>query len=203
MPRWIEQMIENNPLANLGQFIKRPYRDITYFHGAGLHQDMIDYEGKYADRLTLYVYLDKVTEKQSPLYVMPRSHLLGPSTFPHNISLIEKTKRRVLYSNDLYENDSFDLFTWMSDINCASAAWHGLTLHGTAPTLDGEPRISLRYIIARGNSSDAEFASSGVGKILFKLKPEQHYSNKEARRDRDPLTGKVILHRRNILEEFL
>ena len=83
------------------------------------------------------------------------------------------------------------------------AAWHTLTLHGTAPTTDSTARVSLRYILGRGDDvSDEEFKQSLVGRLMAGLKETDRFSLQRTRVDRDLDTGKVHTYTGNILREF-
>ena len=60
LPDWLKPIISKNLTANLGEYIKTEFRDVTYFRGIDFHMDLIDHPGKAGDYVTLYVYLDNV-----------------------------------------------------------------------------------------------------------------------------------------------
>src|SRR5580658_2910937 len=45
VPAWLKARITDNPVNNLGAYVKPQYRDITYFYGIDFHQDLIDFKG--------------------------------------------------------------------------------------------------------------------------------------------------------------
>ena len=92
-PKWISSKMDLNSI-NVGKFIKSKYGDLRYFHGIDYHQDIIDFSQEEGNFVTVYIYLDKVTKKMSPLNLLPGTHLGGPSIFPHN--LIFKKKKNNL-----------------------------------------------------------------------------------------------------------
>ena len=57
IPSWVVDKIEGKRVNNLGAYIKPEYRDITYFWGIDLHQDIIDWKDRQADFITLYLSL--------------------------------------------------------------------------------------------------------------------------------------------------
>lgn len=143
LPEWLSDRIKNNLVNNLGPYVKPAYRDITYFHGIDYHQDIIDYPEKLSQFITAYIYLDKVTSEDAPIHIMEKSHKLGCSIFPHNIS---KNGNEYTYKND------FGL-----ELLCSEKVllgnpgdffiWHPATLHGTRPSKSLTPRLSLRLLI--------------------------------------------------------
>ena len=87
VPQWIKDENKEVSLTNLGPYIKQEFSDMSYFIGVDFHQDLIDHKDRVANFITLYVYLDDVTEQMSPLVIVPESHIFGATTFPHNLKL--------------------------------------------------------------------------------------------------------------------
>jgi hypothetical protein len=151
LPQWVRDDCKGRFVANLGCYVKEQYRDFTYFRGIDFHQDIIDFPDRESDFITAYIYLDDVMSNCSPLYVLPKSHQLGASVFPHKI---EKDAT----GNFGYEND----FGGKGNYECLQLTgpagslyyWHADTLHGTQPHVDEQPRISVR-ILAEKNSKAA------------------------------------------------
>ena len=141
IPEWIQNSIKDRCVNNLGAFIKKEYRDITYFHGIDMHQDIIDFAGEDCDFITLYIYLDNVTANDAPLYVVPGSYKFGPTVFPHNIDNFSR-------SSCIYEGVEMPVICLTGERGSASL-WHSCTLHGTQPTRNDSERISLRYLIKK------------------------------------------------------
>jgi len=146
MPEWLLKETENLAVANMGAYIKPEYRDITYFHGIDFHQDIIDHKNRLSDFVTLYVYLEDTDENTSPLYVIPRSHKFGATTFPHDITY--KAGKKLEYSDRKGHQDEFENLMLTSPGGTVYF-WHACTLHGTKPHIDSKPRISVRYLIEK------------------------------------------------------
>lgn len=147
IPDWLKARIHGNPVNNLGAYMKPQNRDITYFYGIDFHQDLIDYKEREADFLTLYIYLHPVTRADAPLYLLEGSHKLGGSVFPHDLT-------RATPDTWLYRNGEHGEVETRQRILTGgtgfAAMWHACTLHGTQPDAADHERISLRYLIARG-----------------------------------------------------
>ena len=47
--------------------------------------DQIDFPNSKSDFVTLYIYLNDTNLKMSPLNIIQKSHIFGPTQFPHNI----------------------------------------------------------------------------------------------------------------------
>lgn len=150
IPPWLKRRIAGNPVNNLGAFVKPRYRDVTYFYGIDFHQDLIDYRGREADFLTLYVYLAPVTRADAPLFLLEGSHRLGASVFPHDLVRQGETWR--------YRNGDREALCRQRVLTGGTghvALWHACTLHGTQPDEADQERISLRYLFARGPAATA------------------------------------------------
>lgn len=148
LPEWLVRRIKGNPVNNLGAYVRPEYRDITYFYGIDYHQDIIDYKNQPSDFVTLYLYLHPVRREDAPLYVLPESHRLGATVFPHKLTKV-----------------SADPVTWQYEdghghaVECRqkmlvgetgyAAFWHPCTLHGTQPDVADNERISVRYLLQK------------------------------------------------------
>ena len=146
LPDWIKRRILGNPVNNLGAFVRPEYRDITYFYGIDFHQDLIDYKGREADFVTLYVYLHPVTSKDAPLFLLEGSHRLGAAVFPHDLT--PRGDGAWTYRNGAVGEVVTPQVVLTGPTGFA-AVWHACTLHGTQPDASDSERISLRYIFAR------------------------------------------------------
>lgn len=157
LPEWIKAKISDINVANLGAYIKKSHQDITYFRGIDFHQDIIDWP-KGATKLnpshflTMYVYLHDVGVYDSPLHIMPKSHQLGATLFPHKLEKIADDVWK-------YSDDSGDTITCQDKILTGKSGyvgiWHNCTLHGTQPILHESEkfRLSLRYLIGKSNKN--------------------------------------------------
>ncbi len=149
MPDWVYKKTEGRVIANLGEYLKIQSRNCTYFSGIDYHQDILDHPNRHPDFVTIYYYLSEVTEKESPLLALTESHKIGPDIFPHELcihenKIIHTGTGKVVYPRLLTGKPG--------DIFC----WHPYTLHGTYPTFEGEPRISLRILLERNSDIDID-----------------------------------------------
>lgn len=170
LPEWVKEKIRDVNVANLGPYIKKQYRDITYFRGIDFHQDIIDWPEGRTDLdpstfFTLYVYLHDVDEYDSPLHILPGTHKLGSTLFPHKLERTEGNKW--LYSDDA--NNSVE----SEDTKLIGKAgfvglWHNCLLHGTQPVSHESEkyRISLRYLIGKSNKNSEQTAVDEINKMI-------------------------------------
>ena len=133
-------------IANLGGYIKKKFRDVTYFRGIDYHQDIIDNPNAKPDMLTMYVYLNDVDKNMSPLNVIEKSHILGPK----NLHIIKDN-----INNEFFEDVTKRISRKFKKKQLISKSgsvyfWTCLNLHGTYPQfIDDKFRISLRYIVRK------------------------------------------------------
>ena len=144
VPEWVGKETADVMVNNLGPYIRPEYRDVTYFMGIDYHQDIIDWRNHPPDFVTLYVYLEPVGPEDAPLHILPKSHQLGATTFPHKVA---GTGNAIRYGND----DGSETLTTSKKVLVGGAGyvafWHSFLLHGTQPVCSGNARISLRYLI--------------------------------------------------------
>jgi len=157
LPDWVARKVNNINVANLGAYIKPPYRDITYFRGIDYHQDIIDWpQGKTdldpASFITLYVYLHDVGVHDSPLYLLPQSHKLGATLFPHKLT--KQTSSQWCYQ-DHHERHQICNELVLTGKAGYVGMWHNCTLHGTQPinNVAEKMRISLRYLLSKSKKN--------------------------------------------------
>ena len=99
IPKWVLDLKKDHHSVNLGEFIKPKYRDITYFKGIDFHQDIIDWPTRGPDFVTAYIYLNDVNIESAPLFVIPKSHLLGASSYPHKLIKLKKIAINYMANN--------------------------------------------------------------------------------------------------------
>ena len=143
VPAWLHARIAGNPVNNLGAWVKPAYRDITYFYGIDFHQDLIDFKDRDADFVTLYVYLHPVGAADAPLFLLERSHVLGATVFPHDLT--PHGDSRWLYRDGRGDEAVVNQRVLTGGTGHV-AMWHACTLHGTQPDAADHERISLRYL---------------------------------------------------------
>ncbi|HWA61588.1 MAG TPA: hypothetical protein VG939_09440 [Caulobacteraceae bacterium] len=145
VPAWLKARITDNPVNNLGAYVRPQYRDVTYFYGIDFHQDLIDFKDRDADFITLYVYLHPVTRHDAPLFLLEDSHRLGATLFPHDLT---KAGDGWLYRDGRGGEVMCPQKLLLGEAGYA-AMWHACTLHGTQPDAADNERLSLRYLYAR------------------------------------------------------
>lgn len=197
IPDWVIQAVENKPVPNLGAYIKPQYRDLTYFRGIDWHQDVIDYPGRDSRFVTLYIYLHDVGENDSPLWVVPGSHGLGPTKFPHQLHSSSED-----YID--YYDDSGEKYLRLKPIALTGSVgsayiWHSTLLHGTTNVSSSKPRISLRYLIAKNSANKSE--ETLVDKLM-EMSGKEGFSPLIIRDDLDS-KGKSINTTGKLIEGFV
>jgi hypothetical protein len=145
VPGWLKARITDNPVNNLGAYVRPEYRDITYFYGIDFHQDLIDFKDRDADFVTLYVYLHSVGAHDAPLYLLEESHRLGGTLFPHDLAREGEAWRY----RDRRGGQVRARQTMLIGGAGFTAMWHACTLHGTQPDAADNARLSLRYLFAK------------------------------------------------------
>ena len=152
LPKWVHEETKDQMIANLGAYIKPDYQDMTYFRGIDFHQDLIDHKSRTSDFITLYVYLDNVEMDMSPLVVIPKSHIFGATTVPHDLKSLGGNK--ILYNDRKGKSKEFNSKMLIGAVGSVFF-WSQYNLHGTMPTsITNTPRVSLRYLIERGKSTE-------------------------------------------------
>ena len=152
IPDWINERSKNLGFVNLCALVRPEFRDMTYFHGIDYHMDLVDHKDKVGDFITLYIYLENVTSKMSPLHVVPKSHIFGATTAPHDLKSLGGNK--IQYSNRNGKSAEFN-FKMLTGASGTVFFWSQYNLHGTMPTATTNvPRVSLRYLIERGKTTD-------------------------------------------------
>jgi hypothetical protein len=173
-PEWVRRRIIGNPVNNLGAYVRPEFRDVTYFYGIDFHQDLIDFRGRDADFVTLYIYLHDVGPHDAPLFLLERSHRLGATVFPHELTQLEDgwlyadgPDRRLLTRQKM-----------LTGPGGYAAVWHACTLHGTQPDAADKERLSLRYLLAKKSR-----ALAGIDEVNARLEGPVRLS--DTRRDLD------------------
>jgi len=145
VPAWLKARITDNPVNNLGAYVRPDYRDVTYFYGIDFHQDLIDFKDRDADFVTLYVYLHPVGAHDAPLYLLEESHRPGATLFPHDL-VREGAAWRY---RDRRGGEALCRQRMLVGEAGFAAVWHACTLHGTQPDAADNERLSLRYLFAK------------------------------------------------------
>jgi hypothetical protein len=158
IPDWVRRRIGGTPVNNLGAFVRPELRDVTYVYGADYHQDLTDVQGRDADFITLHVYLHDIGRTDAPLHLLEGSHLLGAAVPPHDLIRLSQGLWR-------YADGRGQILPVRERVLTGSAgfaaAWHACTLHGAQPSQGEGERISLRYLIAKGEAA----GETGLDKV--------------------------------------
>jgi hypothetical protein len=154
VPEWFSRRRFGKANNALGAFVHPQYRDISYYLDVDMHQDIHDYRRDVKERtphyVTFYVYLDAVTDKDAPIQLLSGSHRFGATPFQHDVSYDQKTN--VWHYRDQGRDMACPLVTLTGGAGYA-ALWHSCMLHGTPPVHDGHFRLSLRYLVARSDTT--------------------------------------------------
>ena len=177
IPDWINERSKNLGFVNLCALVRPEFRDMTYFHGIDYHMDLVDHENRIGDFITLYIYLENVTANMSPLHVIPKSHIFGATTAPHVLKSLDGNK--IQYSDRKGKSAEFN-FKMLTGASGSVFFWSQYNLHGTMPTtITNIPRISLRYLIERGKTTDEcimdKFLKSIDAQLSTSLTTEENF----------------------------
>lgn len=155
MPDYLKVINQNSLISNFNPYIKKKYRDVTYFRGIDYHMDSIDWEEQDNHFITMYVYLNEVDKNMSPLNIIKKSHIFGHTSFPHYIKDYPK-KKYLEYSADKNNYKKFEKEMLIGETGSVYF-WTSNTLHGTAPSNSEKEdfRISIRYLIKRNKKSNS------------------------------------------------
>lgn len=149
MPKYVKNINKKKLVSNFGPYIKKKYRDVTYFRGLEYHMDSVDWKNQSNKFVTMYVYLNDTNLSMSPLNVIKKSHILGHTSFPHFIKA-HKNNKFIKYSSNNKKFFNFKIKTLIG--GCGSVYfWTSNTLHGTRPAKSEKEnfRISLRYLFKK------------------------------------------------------
>jgi hypothetical protein len=178
LPDWLKDKLSKSLISNLGSFIKEEYRDVTYFRGIDYHLDVIDFPKGDPKFLTMYIYLRDVIKDMSPLNVVKKSFINGPTPFPHYI-INDDHKDYLEYGKS---KETYKRFEKKELTGTAGTVyfWTSTTLHGTRPQpVDDNFRISLRYLIKKKTSSRVPIDDLIKEKIIVKTRHEDDKEKKK------------------------
>lgn len=179
LPEWIKNELKNYEIKALSNFVKKKYRDVTYFNGIDFHQDYIEFYGKDFNFITGYIYLNDVNLNMSPLVVIENSHKLLATSFPHNLKF-NKENKSFDYHSDINDEKLKNLkYKKLTGSANKLYAWTAYTLHGTYKQTDLKNRYSLRFLI-KSNSKDKNLP---LNKLLDVNNNKKLYRNIESTRN--------------------
>jgi len=155
VPGWVRKEVDGLANANINPYVHEEFRDVTYMQGIDFHQDMIDFRDREPDFVTCYIYLAPVGPDDSPIYLVPGSHRLGGTVFPHDLRVLDADGTRILYRADEAHQAELPVHRLTGPAG-TGYLWHSCMLHGTRLHVGSQPRISIRYIVRKDpSSSDA------------------------------------------------
>ncbi len=167
MPKWVQKSISIKLNGNLGSYIKKDFRDVSYFRGIDYHMDLIDHPGQIGDYITVYVYLNDTDINMSPLHVIENSHHYGPTKFPHFIK--NDKDDTTIYGLDENNHKKFNKQILTGNKGTVYF-WSSVTLHGTKPTKNDKHRISLRYSIKKNKKNKNKVLIDNILDNMYKVK---------------------------------
>ena len=99
-PKWVLNITKDVGRPNVNPYVREKYQDVQYFQNVDYHQDMT----RGQKFVTFYVYLDEVSNKDSPLKI-----LKGSYRFPSISEYIAFIVKSLLdaSSSQLFENSTF------------------------------------------------------------------------------------------------
>lgn len=176
MPKYVKDFCKKNPGHNLNKFIKKKYRNVTFFQGLNFHMDSIDRSFKSNKFITMYIYLNKVSADMSPIELVQGSHKFGHVPWPHFIRRNKKKKLEFSVDNkNFHELKKQVLFGSTGDV----FIWTSNTLHGTSKpnNKDKKFRISLRYLIEKKSKKESLIDKVVLGNKVSKGNWKKNYFN--------------------------
>ena len=174
MPNYVKQFNKKKLISNFNEYIKKEFRDATYFRGIDYHMDSIDWEKKNNEFITMYIYLNDIDETMSPLNVIKKSHIFGHTSFPHYLKK-NRSHSNIEYSPDNKNYTKFKSHKLLGKTG-ALYIWTSNTLHGTSPSFDDKEnfRISLRYLIKKNSKSKGMLDKLVKQKIVGKTRVKKY-----------------------------
>ena len=164
LPAWVARRAQDGPIEDLCAYVRPGLRDISYSLGGEFRQDFGELSDYGADVVTLQVYLHPVAQGDAPLQLLEGSHRMGRAVCPPDLKRTGAAAWR--YRNGDHGEMYLTERTLTGEAGSA-AVWHACLLNGAAPAVE-HPRLSLRYLIARGgaktagiNAVNASLAGSG------------------------------------------
>lgn len=143
IPLWVKKRIKKEINPNLNRYILPKFQKLTYFRGVDYHMDLIEHKKEKVKFITLYIYLNKVGKKNSPLNIIEKSFKFGATKFPHNLKKLSQNK--IIYNNEIFKKKVL-----LGSVG-SFYIWSCLNLHGAEENKSDAPRISLRYKIKSKN----------------------------------------------------
>lgn len=147
-PDWLLDYVMDVGRPNMNPFVRDEFQDVQYFLYTDFHQDKTRPE---SDFVTVYIYLDDVDPQYSALQILTGSHKFGMTVYPHSVRRSVRDKNIWFYSDGLGNHMKCPMKTVTGGPGSISA-FHCMTLHGTGFNDSPNPRISLRYLIFKGDA---------------------------------------------------
>jgi hypothetical protein len=149
VPEWVKRRLAGGA-DSLAAYVRPEFRDIGYACGADFHQDLGEAPDAGADVVTLHLHLHPVGESDGPIRLLEGSHRMGGSAAPHDLKRCATGWR---YRNPEH-GEMYVTERSLTGEAGSAALWHACTLNGGPPAAE-QPRVALRYLIARGAAKAA------------------------------------------------
>lgn len=155
IPAWLQKKMKKEYIDNVNAYIKEEFRDVTYFRGIDYHMDYMDKVGSKPDMVTIYIYLNDVDKRMSPLHVIKKSHEYCHTLFPHYYE--NETEKTIVLGENKENKKKFDKEILIGKTGSVYI-WSCLTMHRTKPFKKCDlPRVSLRYTIKKNIKNKKNF----------------------------------------------
>lgn len=143
VPTWLKRLAHSGQVGDLTRFVRPDRRDVVCAWGEDFHQNVVEDRIAPAEIVTLDVCLQGA---DAGVRLLEGSHRMGVSTFPHDLkrSSGEGWRYRTATLGEMFVTERA-LPTETGSV----ALWHACTLHAADRPVE-QPRIALRYLIARG-----------------------------------------------------
>lgn len=144
-PAWLKEEIKDIGMPQLNMYIHEKFRDISYIYGLDYHQDN---GGRKRDSVTVIIYLDDVLKlSDTPIRILPGSHKLGATHYPHYCRATND-KKKIVYS-DFLGNHLITKDKKIYGKSGCSIIFNGYVIHGSEPLLSSsKERLAIRYVLS-------------------------------------------------------
>ena len=95
--------------------------------------------------------MEKVDKNSAPLYVLPNTHIIGATKYPHKITRLNN--ERVIYGANNLKKKKYN-FKVLIGKQGTLHYWHPCILHGTQPHKKDIGRISVRLLVEKNRQID-------------------------------------------------
>ena len=163
IPKWIMDYVCDVGRPNLNPFVHDEFQDVQYFLATDFHQDKTRPDSNF---VTVYMYLDEVDPTYSALHILKGSHKLGLTHYPHLLRRSHADRRYWFYSDFNGNHEKCEEIV-MTGKAGSVLCFHCLTLHGSRPNNSHNPRVSLRYLLAKGPNCREDALLDQANRLVY------------------------------------